>query len=239
MSTPNISGLYTYEYKAIDYLTYYIPFLKNYLYDKVSTRITLGLLFLGFLSIINEVYITIDMFFLSKSTYTQLKKVKNLEDLLDHELLVDPKYFAKEIEDGVEQFESMQNFFKKPVHVSHVSVFCAIINGKDKYQPVVDKPLKFHFEFTPEDFESSKYSLDYGCNLYHLKTKIYHFFKDSNTYKQLKESGKYDFSNFTISKSIHLYNPMDEAIDNEKLNQLPLCFLKIETGDKLKCEIVI
>lgn len=239
MSTSNIPGLYSFEYKAIDYLTYYIPFFKNYLYDKVSTRITLGLLFLGCLSIINEVCITIDMFFLSKSTYTQLKKVKNLEDLLDHELLVDPKYFAKEIEDGVEQFESMQNFFKKPVHVSHVSVFCAIINGKDKYEPIVDRPLKFYFEFTPEDFESSKYSLDYGCNLYHLKTKIYHFFKDSNTYRQLEESGKYDLSNFTISKSIHLYNPMDEAMDNEKLNQLPLCFLKIETGDKLKCEIVI
>lgn len=236
-STP--PGLYPIEYKVINFLSYYVPFLKNYLYDKLSARITLGLLFLGALSIINEICITIDMFFLSKATYSQLKKVKNLEDLLDHELLVDPKYFAKEIEDGVEQFESMENFFKKPVHVSHVSVFCAIINGKDKYQPIADRPLKFDFEFAPEDFETSKYSPDYGCNLYHLKTKIYHFFKDSNTYKQLDQSGNHDLSKLSISKSIHLYNSKDEAMDNEKLNELPLCFLKIESGDRLKCEIVI
>lgn len=232
-------GLYPIEYKVINFLAYYVPFLKNYLYDKLSARITLGLLFLGTLSIINEVFITIDMFFLSKATYSELKKVKNLEDLLDHELLVDPKYFAKEIEDAVEQFESMENFFKKPVHVSHVSVFCAIINGKDKYQPIVNRPLKFDFEFAPEDFETSKYSPDYGCNLYHLKTKIYHFFKDSNTYKQLDKSGNYDLSKLSISKSIHLYNSKDEAMNNDKLNELPLCFLKIESGDRLKCEIII
>lgn len=232
-------GLYPIEYKVINFLSYYVPFLKNYLYDKLSVRITLGLLFLGALSIINEVCITVDMFFLSKATYSQLKKVKNLEDLLDHELLVDPKYFAKEIEEGVEQFESMENFFRKPVHVSHVSVFCAIINGKDKYQPIVDRPLKFDFEFAPEDFETSKYSQDYGCNLYHLKAKVYHFFKDSNTYKQLEQSGNFDLANLSISKSIHLYNSKDEAMDSDKLNELPLCFLKIESGDRLKCEIVI
>ncbi|XBW35061.1 hypothetical protein QEN19_000624 [Hanseniaspora menglaensis] len=227
------------EKKIVSFLTYHVPFLKLYLYDNISTRITLLLIFLGALAIINELFITIDMFFLSRSTYQELKKVTNLEDLLNHELLTDPKYFAKEIENGNEEFETMEHFFKKPVHVSHVSVFCALINGKDRFQPIMDRPLKFTFEFTPEDFENSKYSQDYGCDLYHLKLKIYHFFKDSSIYKELIEKGEFDLDNFTLSKNIFLYNPMDELMDNEKLNQLPLCFLKIETGDRLKCELIL
>lgn len=227
------------EEKIVQFLGHHVPFLKNYMYDKISTRITLFLIFLGILAIINELFITIDMFFLSRSTYQELKKVTNLEDLLNHELLNDPKYFAKELENGNEEFETMEHFFKKPVHVSHVSVYCALINGKDRYQPIMDRPLKFTFEFTPEDFVNSKYSEDYGCNLYHLKLKIYHFFKDSNVYKELREKNEFDLDNFTVSKNIFLYNPMDELMDNPKLDQLPLCFLKIETGDRLKCELVL
>ncbi|OBA26790.1 hypothetical protein HANVADRAFT_52826 [Hanseniaspora valbyensis NRRL Y-1626] len=227
------------EETIVNFLGHHIPFLNNYMYDKISTRITLLLLFLGILAIINELFITIDMFFLSRSTYKELKKVTNLEDLLNHELLNDPKYFAKEVENGNEEFETMEHFFKKPVHVSHVSVYCALINGKDRFQPIIDRPLKFTFEFTPEDFENTKYSQDYGCDLYHLKLKIYHFFKDSEIYKELEAKNEFDLDNFTVSKSIYLYNPMDELMDSEKLNKLPLCFLKIETGDRLKCELVL
>lgn len=227
------------EEKVVQFLAQHVPFLKNYMYDKISTRITLFLLFLGILAVINELFITIDMFFLSRSTYQELKKETNLENLLNHELLNDPKYFARQIENGNEEFETMENFFKKPVHVSHVSVYCALINGNDRYTPIIDKAIKYTFEFTPEDFENSKYSKDYGCDLYHLKLKIYHFFKDSKIYQELKEKNEFDLDSFTLSKSIFLYNPMDELMDSEKLNQLPLCFLKIETGDRLKCELVL
>ncbi|CAI8492842.1 unnamed protein product [Hanseniaspora opuntiae] len=75
-STP--PGLYPIEYKVINFLSYYVPFLKNYLYDKLSARITLGLLFLGALSIINEICITIDMFFLIQGHIFTVKKGQEL-----------------------------------------------------------------------------------------------------------------------------------------------------------------
>lgn len=219
-----------------------IPHMDKYTYHKTSSRITLGLLVLGFIAIINELYITIDMWVISKNTYDELRTSK-LENLINHEMLLNErKYFGTEYKNKkgqiVENFEDMKEFYAKPVHVAHLYVACAVLDKSKGYQPVIDRPLRFHFEFSPEEFEGGRYRPEYGCSLKFLKTKIYHFFKDSELFEELIKKG-YKFDNFKISQNVHVFNPFDESLRSSKLDDLPLCFLKIETGDRLKCEITI
>ncbi|KAH3901154.1 uncharacterized protein SCODWIG_02121 [Saccharomycodes ludwigii] len=244
-NTRNIIDKYFYyEDIVLKYLDT-VPYINNYTYHKVSGRITLFLLTMGILAIINEICISLDMYILSKNTYNEINS-SDLQSLKKHKLLLE-KHFKN---DGTghsfisnDNEETLQDFFSKPVPVAHLTVTCAVINSKDGYKPILKTPLVYQFEFTTNELytydnnnnASINDGLEYGCKLVELRRKLYHFFKDSSIYEELSKNTNI---NFTISKNIFIYNNKDELLDSS-FDDYPLCFLKLETGNVIKCEFLI
>lgn len=239
MKNSLINGYLHYESKAIDILSR-IGFLEEYMNDPISARITLFLIAVGTLAFINELYITIEMSFLQKETYRELNKSKLDESLKSHRMLLDDDFHSREILDEksgivIEEFEAREKFFAKPVHVAHLYVECDVIRH-DNDSLLLSKPLKFHIEFSPEEYEHEKRP-EFGCKLSVLRRKLYHFFKETNIYNDLVEDKGDDFQ-FTVSNNVTIYNRRGEPLP-ASVDSIQLCFLKIETGDTIKCKFVI
>lgn len=211
------------------------PYIHQFVHDSVSGRITLFLMVVGTMALINELYITIEMTFLQKETYEELNKGYIDESLKLHRMIVQDDYHSREYLDEksgivIEEFEARDKFFAKPVHVAHLYVRGNVLL---KSKPVLEKPLRFHIEFSPEDYEDEKRP-EFGCRLRVLRTKLYHFFKDSNLYHELVT----DDNSFTVSKSVKIYNTLKEPLPCN-IDDIQLCFLKMETGDTIECDFVI
>lgn len=211
------------------------PYVHQFVHDKISGRITLFLMVVGTMALINELYITIEMTFLQKDTYEELNKGYIDESLKLHKMIVDDKYHSREYTDEksgivIEEFEDRDKFFAKPVHVAHLYVMCNVLQDKKK---LLAKPLQFHIEFSPEDYEDEKRP-EFGCRLRVLRTKLYHFFKDTELFDELVKDPK----NFTVSRGVNIYNTLKEPLPCE-IDEVQLCFLKIETGDTIECNFVI
>ncbi|QLG72379.1 hypothetical protein HG535_0D00870 [Zygotorulaspora mrakii] len=210
-------------------------YIQEVIHDTISGRITLFLMVVGTIAFFNELYITIEMSFLQKETYEELNKGYIDESLKLHKMIVSDEYHGREYMDEksgivIEEFEEREKFFAKPVHVAHLYVVCNILKDEN---PILSTPLQFHIEFSPEEYEGEK-RLEFGCRLKVLRTKLYHLFKDSPLYDDLVENG----SNFTVSKNVRIYNTLDELLPTT-IDAVQLCFLKMETGDKIKCNFVI
>lgn len=222
------------EARTIDKLAT-LPYVHQFVHDKISGRITLFLLVVGTMALINELYITIEMTFLQKDTYEELNKGYIDESLKLHKMIVDDNYHSREYIDKksgivIEEFEDRDKFFAKPVHVAHLYAMCNVLNGEKR---LLAKPLQFHIEFSPEDFEDEKRP-EFGCRLRVLRTKLYHFFKDTELFHELVKDPK----TFTVSQSVKIYNTSKEPLPCE-IDEVQLCFLKIETGDTIECNFVI
>lgn len=210
---------------------------NQFMHDKLSSRITLYLIIIGLIAFLNELYISIDMIFIQKQTYNELNEGSITEGLKLHKVLInDPTYHSKEYMDQVngiiiEEFEDWDKFCSKPVHVSQLFVECNIIkDGK----MLLSKPIKYHIEFLPEEFDDEKRT-EFGCSLHVLRVKLYHLFKDSDWYNELVDS---DDKKFTISENVKVYNTQNELLPVE-YDDIQLCFLKMETNNTIKCEFVL
>lgn len=213
------------------------PYVHQFIHDPLSGRITLFLLVVGTIALINELYITIDMTFIQKATYEELEKGHIDESLKLHRMLVRDDYHSSEYLDKksgliIEEFEDRDKFFAKPVHVAHVYVESNVIkDGK----VLLAKPFKYHLEFSPEEYENEKRP-EFGCRLRVLRTKLYHLFKDSELYRGLVENGS--TGKFTVSNNVKIYNKFGDVLP-PKLDDLQLCFLKMQTGDTIKAEFIM
>lgn len=211
-------------------------FTSQFIHDKLSGRITLYLIIIGLVAFINELYISIDMIFLQKQTYDELNVGSITEGIKLHHLLInDSSYHSKEYIDQVqgiiiEEFEPWDKFCSKPVHVSQIFVQCNVIKDGQK---LLDRDLKYHIEFAPEEFDDEK-RVEFGGSLYLLRVKLYHLFKDSDMYRDLMDENK----SFTISENVHIYNNQNELLST-RYDDIQLCFLKIETNETIKCEFII
>ncbi|AMD21757.1 HFL099Cp [Eremothecium sinecaudum] len=232
-----IDKYWHYEGQLLDW-TRKIPFLQQYTNNPISSRITLFLLLMGSLAFVNELYITIEMAFVQKETYQELRQRKLDEALRDHKLIVDDTFHGKEFLDEksgivIEEFESMANFFAKPVHVAHLFVRCTVksssINESD-----LPGEMTFHVEFSPEEYEMQRRT-EFGTSLEVLRRKLYHLFKDTDSYRRLEKDHNVSFS---ISKNVKIFNTFDEEL-NTDLDDIQLCFLKLETGDTICCEFTL
>ncbi|EGA77369.1 YMR134W-like protein [Saccharomyces cerevisiae Vin13] len=91
------------------------------------------------------------------------------------------------------------SFFAKPVFVSELDVECnVIVDGKE----LLSTPLKFHVEFSPEDYENEKRP-EFGTTLRVLRLRLYHYFKDCEIYRDIiKNEGGEGARKFTISNGV-------------------------------------
>ncbi|GMM54713.1 Erg29 protein [Maudiozyma humilis] len=235
----NLTGSFVRQYfevesRLIDALST-APYIHQFIHgDPLSGRITLYLIILGGFALIQEIWVSIEMTLLQKETYDELSVGRIDEGIKLHRMIQSDDYHAKEYKDEksgiiIEEFEDMDKFFSKPVHVSDVFVNGQIlVNGES----VLDKPLRYHIEFSPEDFEDEKRQ-DFGCSLHVLRLKLYHLFKDSSLFREYNGAKE-----FTISRNVRIFNKIGEVLPTN-IDEVQLCFLKIETGDTITCEFII
>lgn len=169
-----INSYFYFENKTITWLSHQ-PYVHQFIHDKISGRITLYLLIVGFIAFIQELYVTIEMSLLQKETYDELNLGKIDEGLKLHRMLVSEEYHSHEYLDEknnivIEEFEDYDKFFSKPVHVSTLYVDCNVFK-EDRKEPILSKPLKFYIEFSPEDYEEEKRP-EFGCSLGLLRNKL-------------------------------------------------------------------
>lgn len=180
------------------------------------------------------------MSLLQKNTSEELERGRIDEGLKLHRMLVSDEYHGKEYKDEksgiiIEEFEDRDKFFAKPVFVSELDVNCnVIVGGKE----ILSTPLKFHVEFSPEDYENEKRP-EFGTSLHVLRLRLYHYFKDCEIYRDLiRDKGIDETRKFTISNGVKIYNHKDELLPLN-IDDIQLCFLKIDTGNTIKCEFVL
>ncbi|CCD26461.1 Erg29p NDAI_0H02870 [Naumovozyma dairenensis CBS 421] len=232
------------ESEAITWLSRQ-PYVHQFIHDdRISGRITLYLIIIGFVAFCQELYITIEMSLLQKETYDALNNGKIDESLRLHRMLINEEFHSHEYLDEkngivIEEFEDRDKFFSKPVHVSSLYINCYVVERKNG-DSILDKPFKFHIEFSPEDFENEK-RVEFGCSLKLLREKLYYLFKDSEIYHELmkdrKENGKRE-KEFTISNGVEIYNRNDEILPHS-VDDIQLCFLKLETNDTIRCNFIL
>lgn len=212
-----------------------IKFLCLYTKDPISSRITLILLIIGFYAFINQVFTVTEMVFTQRDAYIKLRQEKLDETLKQHRLIVDDMYHGREFVDKktgvlIEEFESIKNFFSKPIHVAHLHVKCRFVNSSiDNSQ--LPRNIVFHIEFSPEEYEG-EFRPEFGTTLKILRRRVYHLIKDTEAYRKLESKLKLPS---TASKNVKLFNTLYEEL-GLNLDDIQLCFLKIETGDTITCD---
>lgn len=111
-------------------------------------------------------------------------------------------------------------FIDKPVHCAHVYIEGYI----KKNGQLSSNPLKYHIEFSPEDFELNK-DPELGSTLEFTRKKLYFLFKDSKFFEELNKEQQL---NFKIN-DVEIY--LNGILLKDDLK--PLCLLGVETGFKL------
>ncbi|CEP61008.1 Erg29p LALA0_S02e04676g [Lachancea lanzarotensis] len=234
------------ESKAISLLRK-ISYMHDYTNDPTSSRITLFLATVGLMALVNEIYITIEMTILQRKAYDDLNNAPlDVENLRNHPLLIDDEFHGKEWLDEksgivIEEFEALNRFFAKPVHVSHLYVECNVVAKEvsENSEKLLSEPFVFHIEFSPEEWELEKRP-EFGCTLATLRRKLYHYFKDSDLHEEFVERGREvgSYEPFTLSNGVSIYNTMQELLPTT-VDDVQLCFLKMETGNTIKCKFVV
>lgn len=117
--------------------------------------------------------------------------------------------------------EASDDYAKKPVHCAHLYIEANVVLDPPA-NLLLKSPLKYHIEFSPEDFEDC-HDPELGSTLGFTRKKLYHLFKDSSIYKEMR----HDIDTFRVSDVKIFYNsgelkPADDATQ--------LCLLGIETG---------
>ncbi|SCV02155.1 LAMI_0G16358g1_1 [Lachancea mirantina] len=232
-----LSCYVSWEVSAIEILRRY-DFFATYMTDLASARITLFLLVVGTLAFINELWITIEMSFLQRETYGELYRGSIDEALRSHRMVQNDEYHGREWLDErtgivIEEFETREKFFAKPVHVAHVYVNCNVRNSENG-DILLSEPLAFHIEFSPEEYEKEKRP-EFGSSLIVLRKKLYHFFKDCDLYQDLSKQNE---KPFTVSQGVQIFNSLGEELPTN-IDDIQLCFLKIQTGDTIECTFVL
>lgn len=119
-------------------------------------------------------------------------------------------------------------FLDKPVHCAHIYISGHILQNGTRSQI---KPLKFHLEFSPEEYNEKDPEL--GSTLGFTRKKLYFLFKDSQWFKRYAHEKKQLL--FKIGDVRILGKKGDLLTDDDK----PLCLLGIETGDTVNVEFSV
>lgn len=110
----------------------------------------------------------------------------------------------------------------KPVHCAHLYVNGHLSGNVKGHVKDSDKVLKFHIEFSPEEYHEDDPEL--GSTLGFLRKKLYFLFKDSLIYENLKLN-----KTFTINDVEILNSKGIKVTEDSK----PLCLMNIETGNTI------
>ena len=155
------------------------------------------------------------------------------------------------------EYHAKDIFTEVPIHCAHVYVRLNVISAKDmdqleKYYSLkqhskfnilkwnelnqlgsglfkLRKFIKYHFEFSPEDFEMNE-NPEFGSTVIHLRRKILQLFENSKIYKEFHDKEYKD-------RDVLIFNKYDKEIDH----QLDSCYLSkcdIETGNVIDCIII-
>lgn len=89
--------------------------------------------------------------------------------------------------------------------------------------------IKYHFEFSPEDFEMNP-EPEYGSTVDHLRSKTINLFLSSQLFKDYK-------SDLLSKESVFIFNKNADLIPRDKDNEY-LVKCDIETGDVIDCIII-
>lgn len=158
---------------------------------------------------------------------------------------------------GLWEYHAKEIFKEIPIHCAHVYVRLNAVDAKDleklheyynmkqdcKYNLLrwkdlneqggrlfkLKKFIRYHFEFSPEDFEMNE-TPEFGSTIGHLRSKILQLFEKSNIYQEYHDKS-YN------TRHILIFNNNDEEISYEQdLNYLSK--LQIETGQVIDCIVI-
>ncbi|KAK6455091.1 uncharacterized protein RJT20DRAFT_54710 [Scheffersomyces xylosifermentans] len=158
---------------------------------------------------------------------------------------------------GLWEYHAKDIFTEVPIHCAHVYVRLNIVpkenvgktkeyyalKKKSKYNVLywnklnqlgdelfsLDRFVKYHFEFSPEDFEMNK-EPEFGSTIEHLREKIIKLFNDSDIYKQ------YHDKNLDKTNVLIYNNQNDEVTPKDDGQYLSKCH--VETGNVIDCVVV-
>lgn len=158
---------------------------------------------------------------------------------------------------GLWEYHAKDIFTEIPVHCAHVYVRLNIVKKenedamneyyqvkqKSKYNPlnfnvitdIKDKAfersdfIKYHFEFSPEDFEMNP-EPEYGSTIEHLRNRVLNLFNDSDLYDEYK-------SRKLTKSDIVIFARNSQKIGKEKDKEY-LAKSGIETGDVIDCLVL-
>lgn len=157
---------------------------------------------------------------------------------------------------GLWDYHAKHIFTEVPIHCAHTYIRINIIDQTDidqvrkyyqlkkdsKYNVLnwnklnqqghhyfkLKKFIRYHLEFSPEDFESSP-DPEYGSTIENLRQRVLNLFNDSHIYQQ------YHSPNLSKS-SVLIFNNKDEEVTNDSA-YLSKC--NIETGNVCDCVVVV
>lgn len=119
-------------------------------------------------------------------------------------------------------------FDEIPVHCAHVYVSIRVMVEKegDKRESLLEFPIVYHFEFSPDEYAHE----DYGTDLKFLRQKVHDWFMSSQAYYLHKSKLK---SEITLD-DISLYNKKGKHLEGDDEY---LCDLNVNTGETVLCVI--
>ena len=155
------------------------------------------------------------------------------------------------------EYHAKDIFTEIPIHCAHVYFRLNVISSEDLYQLAryytlkqhskfnilkwnelnqlgsslfkLKKFIRYHFEFSPEDFEMND-NPEFGSTITHLRSKILQLFENSRIYREFHDK---EYS----ERDVLIFNKHDEEVDRkEDSNYLNKC--NIETGNVIDCIII-
>lgn len=155
------------------------------------------------------------------------------------------------------EYHAKDIFTEVPIHCAHVYFRLNVISAKDlvqleRYYSVkkhskfnilkwnelnqlgsslfkLNKFIRYHFEFSPEDFEMNE-NPEFGSTIIHLRRKVLKLFENSKIYKEFHDK-EYN------EKDVLIFNKYDEEVDH-KHDSSYLSKCNIETGNIIDCLII-
>lgn len=155
------------------------------------------------------------------------------------------------------EYHAKDIFTEVPIHCAHVYFRLNVIDAKnldqlEKYYALkqnskynilkwnelnqlgsslfkLKKFIRYHFEFSPEDFEMNE-NPEFGSTVIHLRRKILQLFENSKIYKEFHDKEYRD-------GDVLLFNKNDKEVDH-KQDSCYLSKCNIETGNVIDCIII-
>lgn len=130
-----------------------------------------------------------------------------------------------------DNMDKLQNYYNDKKKSKLSTLYWRELNKLGDEIFLLDKFVKYHFEFSPEDFEMND-EPEYGSTIHHLRTKILRLFNESEIY------AKYNGDKFVDPSSVLVFNTKNDEL-TAKFDKKYLVHCNIETGNIVDCIIVV